>query len=165
MNGTIDEGDLIVIHDTGDYKTGDIITFLYEGERIPTTHRIILYAGSDDKFITKGDANNARDPEPVTEDIIFGEVILVVPKVGVFADWVRKEGWLYLVSVFAIICLGYFILKGEGAKKNADGEQEEEAAQSENSEDAADSAEVQAEVTEAQAEETAEQASENPTEQ
>ena len=38
MSGTIEEGDLIIIKDTGDYKIGDIVTFFQDGDTIPTTH-------------------------------------------------------------------------------------------------------------------------------
>ena len=40
MSGTIEEGDLIIIRDTDDYKIGDIVTFFQDGDDIPTTHRI-----------------------------------------------------------------------------------------------------------------------------
>ena len=40
MSGTIEEGDLIIIKDTGDYGIGDIVTFFQDGDTIPTTHRI-----------------------------------------------------------------------------------------------------------------------------
>lgn len=60
MSGTFEIGDMILIKDTNDYKIGDIITFLPEGDTIPTTHRIINY-GEDGTFVTKGDANNTKD--------------------------------------------------------------------------------------------------------
>ncbi len=120
MQGTIDEGDLIIIKKTDDYKIGDIITYLGEGDTIPTTHRIVNY-NSDGTFVTKGDANNTTDQDWITQDMILGEVVLVVPKLGIFGDWVRAEGWLYIVSVLAIIVLGSFIIKSSsGEKENAE---------------------------------------------
>lgn len=123
MSGTIEIGDMIIIKDTGEYKIGDIVTFLHEGESIPTTHRIINY-NSDGSFVTKGDANNVKDTLPVTSDEIIGEVVKIYPKVGLFGSWVREEGWLYIVAVLAIIGIGAFILKepkseDEGAKQKA----------------------------------------------
>lgn len=110
MSGTIEIGDMIIIKDTGDYKIGDIITFIHEGESIPTTHRIINY-NSDGSFVTKGDANNVKDTASVTADMIFGEVVKVYPKIGLFGKWVRVEGWIYIVAVLAIVGIGAFILK------------------------------------------------------
>lgn len=101
MSGTIEIGDMILIKDTNDYKIGDIITFLPEGDKVPTTHRIINY-GENGTFVTKGDANNTKDTIAVSSDMIYGEVVKVLPKVGLFADWVRKEGWLYIVAALVI---------------------------------------------------------------
>lgn len=110
MSGTIEIGDMILIKDTNDYKIGDIITFLPEGDIIPTTHRIINY-GEDGTFVTKGDANNTKDTITVSSDMILGEVINVLPKVGLFSDWVKQEGWLYIVAALVILGVGAFMLK------------------------------------------------------
>ena len=102
MSGTIEIGDLIIIKDTGDYEIGDIVTFLQKGDSIPTTHRIID-SREDGSFITKGDANNVQDALPVSKDIILGEVVKVLPKVGLFAERVQSEGWIYIVALLVIL--------------------------------------------------------------
>jgi signal peptidase len=104
-------GDLILIKKTNDYKIGDVITFLPEGDKIPTTHRIIGY--TEDGFVTKGDANNVKDTVPISKDRVLGEVIGHYPQLGKFSSWVKQEGWLYLVSGLAILGLGGFILKSD----------------------------------------------------
>lgn len=110
MSGTIEAGDLVLIKKTNDYEEGDIVTFLHEGEAVPTMHRIIGVA-LDGRFITKGDANNTQDSLPVDEAEIFGEVVNVFPKVGLFFNWVQSEGWLYIVAVLVIVCVGTFLVK------------------------------------------------------
>ena len=110
MSGTIEAGDLVLIKKTNDYEEGDIVTFLHEGEAVPTTHRIIGVA-LDGRFITKGDANNTQDILPVDEAEIFGEVVNVFPKVGLFFNWVQSEGWLYIVAALVIVCVGTFLVK------------------------------------------------------
>ena len=102
MSGTIEIGDLIIIKDTGDYEIGDIVTFLQKGDSIPTTHRIID-SREDGSFITKGDANNVQDALPVSKDNIFGEVVKVLPEVGLFAERVQSEGWIYIVALLVIL--------------------------------------------------------------
>ena len=98
MAGTIDEGDLIIITKTKDYRVGDIICFLPDGDKIPTTHRIIRI--NDGNYFTKGDANNAADPNPVKVENILGEVASVVPHVGLFFGWVANDfGWIYIVEI------------------------------------------------------------------
>lgn len=120
MNGTsilienkdpveVNIGDLILIKKTNDYKIGDVITFIHEGEKIPTTHRIIRI--TEEGFITKGDANNAEDSLPVLEEEILGEVVGHYPKLGKFCSWVREVGWIYIVVALLIIAIGSFLIK------------------------------------------------------
>jgi signal peptidase I len=109
---SVNPGDMILIKRQKEYKTGDVITYLHKGDRIPTTHRIIL-TYEDGTFQTKGDANNAADPEAVTNDIIIGKVIRKFEGAGVFATWVRTEGWMYMMACFAILGLGLFILSSD----------------------------------------------------
>lgn len=102
MSGTIEIGDLIIIKDTGEYEIGDVVTFLHEGDTVPTTHRIISMVDNG-LFITRGDANNVQDALPVSKDIILGEVVKVLPEVGRFAEWVQSRGWIYLVALLVIL--------------------------------------------------------------
>ena len=114
-------GDLILIKDTGDYKIGDIVTYLHEGDKIPTTHRIINY--TEGGFVTKGDANNVKDTDSVTEDMIIGEVVQVFPKVGLFSAWVKQEGWIYIVAILVIMALGSLIVRVENAPESEESEE------------------------------------------
>ena len=110
MSGTIEEGDLIIVKRADEYKIGDIVTFLGQGDEIPTTHRIIRIDG--DKFYTKGDANNAEDPRAVLKEDVVGKVVGTVPYVGLFFRWLKEElGWLYLVAGIAVIASGIVLLK------------------------------------------------------
>ena len=102
MSGTMEIGDLIIIKNTGDYKIGDIVTFLPDGAVIPTTHRIINY-NEQGEFVTKGDANNVKDTDNIAKDKIIGEVVLHLPELGQFASWVKQEGYIYIVAMLAII--------------------------------------------------------------
>lgn len=114
----INPGDMILIKRQKEYKTGQVITYLHKGDKVPTTHRII-FTYEDGSFQTKGDANNAADPEAVTNDIIIGKVVKKFEGAGVFATWVRTEGWIYLMACFGILGLGLFILSSEEEKTEA----------------------------------------------
>lgn len=120
MSGTIEEGDLIIIKDTDDYKIGDIVTFFQDGDDIPTTHRI-YNIDENGNWKTRGDANNSYDKRSITSDEIIGEVVLVIPYVGTFIDWaVEGGGLIYIIGIFLILGLGIYIIKGD------DDEEEEE---------------------------------------
>ncbi len=114
MSGTIEEGDVIFIQKTDDYKIGDIVTYLPEGYDVPTTHRIIGI-NEDGTFITRGDANNVKDSIDVSKEMIVGEVVGVIPRLGIFFQWLQLDGgWLYLLVVILIVILGVLALKFSG---------------------------------------------------
>lgn len=72
------KGDLVIIKDKDTYGVGDVVCFK-DGSSY-TTHRIV--AIEDGKFITKGDANNANDKNPVLETNVVGEIVSVWTGVG-----------------------------------------------------------------------------------
>ena len=136
MSGTIEEGDLIVIKKTNDYKIGDIITFLPEGDKIPTTHRIIGI--EDGKYITRGDANNTADTRPIAYDRIIGEYQFSIRYVGLFFRWLGQEGgWIYLAGIVVVIIIGVLLLKMYPADKPKDAsEKKTESADTDNAKSA-----------------------------
>ena len=81
MSGTIEINDVILVKITQDVKKDDIITFFNKDEII--THRLIVE--NNDKLVTKGDANSARDIAINRSDVI-GKVIKILPKFGI---WVK----------------------------------------------------------------------------
>ena len=107
MNGTIDKDDLIIIKRTDDYKNGDIVTFLDSNGTV-VTHRIIRTENG--KFITKGDANEKEDNDPISESQIFGEKIAVIPKVGIVLRWFTQGGGIiYAVAFVVVLCGGVYL--------------------------------------------------------
>ena len=109
MNGTINEGDMIIIKRTNDYKLGDIVTYMEDGGGTPITHRLVSYGPEEGTFIAKGDANNTTDTSPVREDQIVGEVVHVIPKVGSVINWfLHGGGIIYLGAMIVVIIAGVY---------------------------------------------------------
>lgn len=105
MSGTIEIGDLIIVHRTGDYEVGDIVTFLPAGADVTTTHRIVRMEGG--RFYTKGDANNSEDDSPVLPEQIVGEVVAVVPGVGLFFEWLKTPDGLLFAGVTVALVIAF----------------------------------------------------------
>lgn len=84
MRPTIDVGDIAITIQTQPQtiKIGDIIEYWEEGK--PIVHRVvnINMEGTTRYFITKGDDNNAPDPNPVHPNQILGKLVLTIPKLG-----------------------------------------------------------------------------------
>lgn len=109
MSGTIEAGDMVIIHAREEYCEGDIITFLPEGDAVPTTHRIVEVC-EDGTFITRGDANNANDSDPVSADRVLGAVVGVIPGVGIFIRWVSEaNGWVFFAIGAVLIGAGIYV--------------------------------------------------------
>ena len=75
MEDTFMTGDLIFLHktDPANLQEGDVICYLASGQAV--THRVVRVerdGGGATRYITKGDANNAEDAEPVLPQQVQG---------------------------------------------------------------------------------------------
>ncbi len=87
MEPTLKPGDLIVVKGVkpGELKVGDIILFkdpLGRGRYI--VHRIVGIVVNNGRvfYRTKGDNNPSPDPWKVSEDLVVGKVVWVIPYLG-----------------------------------------------------------------------------------
>jgi signal peptidase len=101
MRSTLDVGDIVIILQThpDEINTGDIIQYKAQNAKLPVVHRV--YDKYTDKrgnilFITKGDANDNPDSEPVLSQNVVGKTIFNIPKIGwlpiFFRDMLHKIG-------------------------------------------------------------------------
>lgn len=84
MQPGINIGDIVIVHKVpGDQvQVDDVILFTLGGMKV--SHRVMAVKEVDNKrfFITKGDANDAPERDPVYEKQVQGKVVMVVPKLG-----------------------------------------------------------------------------------
>lgn len=87
--------------DTSEIQIGDVITYrMGTNTEYVMTHRVVEMDGSF--FVTKGDANQTVDPEPVSYDRLVGKVVLFLPNLAGVAEFVSSTtGHSVLVIVFA----------------------------------------------------------------
>lgn len=85
MEPTINTGGIVVVKPVSQYVVGDVITFgPVSNGKTPTTHRIVdirLQNGSP-VYVTKGDANEDRDPQEVLAKHVLGKVFFDIPFLG-----------------------------------------------------------------------------------
>lgn len=111
----IEVGDLVFVGraDPAELEVGDVIAYMNGGSTV--THRITAIesdADGDLLFTTKGDANNAADTSPVSEDQLVGIYRWRIPKVGDFALFLQQPmGMLLFVGVPVLAFLIYDILR------------------------------------------------------
>lgn len=102
MEPTVERGSVAYVRATGSYAVGDVVSFA-RGDRV-VTHRIV--AETPAGYVTKGDANGARDDRPVPEGRIVGEVVGTAPAYGyLLAAGASWPGRALLVGVPAVALL------------------------------------------------------------
>ncbi len=105
------------VNDVKDLKVGDVITFKSNSiisNGLTVTHRINKIDKKDGKliFTTKGDNNQNVDSGTVTQDNIYGKVILKLPQLGRVTSFLGNKGvWLIVVVIPALGIIIYDILK------------------------------------------------------
>lgn len=111
----IEAGDLIFVVGAvpSELEVGDIITFM-QGSTV-VTHRIIEISTDDSgklQFLTKGDANNTADTDPVSEDDLVGVYKGRIPKVGDLAIFMQTPlGMILFIGVPLLAFLAYDIIR------------------------------------------------------
>ena len=96
MAGSIDKGDVIIYKTGNNVKLNDVIVFKKNNLRI--VHRIVKIDdnGLDKRFYTKGDANDIKDKDFITNKDVVGKVVFNIKQIGKPTLWLRdifnKEG-------------------------------------------------------------------------
>jgi signal peptidase len=111
MEPSISPGDAIVVRSVPPERiaTGDVITFRRAaGDAVPVTHRVLEVTTDADgrtAFVTKGDANEDPDSGLVTGRLVVGEVLVVLPYVGLVVQFVDSPAGFALAVVVPISLL------------------------------------------------------------
>ena len=101
MEPTITIDDLIVVEKTNDYKLNDIVVF-QDGNLI-VVHRIIAIDGEE--ITTAGDNNDGAIDDPIKVTDIYGEVVNIIPVLGLILKIVKSP-----IGVTIIIGIAIFLL-------------------------------------------------------
>ncbi|MGK3951229.1 signal peptidase I [Microbacterium sp. I2] len=111
MEPGLPPGTLVVIRPTpvDDIRVGDVVTYqIRSGESAVVSHRVTAktYTDGELTFVTKGDNNDAVDPEPVREVQIRGTLWYSLPLLG----WVNSIlNGANRTVVLAIVAGGLFL--------------------------------------------------------
>lgn len=109
MSPTFETGSLLFVKqvDTSSIQVNDIITYKGENDNVATTHRVVNILNDDGlQFVTRGDANNVDDPNPVRADEVVGRVVLSIPYIGYLLGYIRtKQGLLVFIIIPALLIM------------------------------------------------------------
>lgn len=116
MEPEISVDDLIIVKRSASFEVGDVV--VYQSGRSSVVHRLIEIDG--DRYVTKGDANNAED-DPIKISDIKGKVVKVIPGVGRIVKYVRTPGGVIALVILALLVSELSFALG---KKRSDSETE-----------------------------------------
>jgi len=93
--------------EAAELEVGDVVTFNI-GNGVRGTHRIIEVIEENGKrsFLTKGDANEYADNNPIFPGDIVGKVIFSLPYLGYLAAFIQQPAGRYaMIAVLAVLLL------------------------------------------------------------
>lgn len=107
MEPAIKTGGIVIIAPSSVYNVGDVITFGRDTKReVPVTHRVVEKIGEGNRatYVTKGDANEDRDPNITSARSIIGKVAFSIPYAGYVIEFARTPtGFLTLIGIPALV--------------------------------------------------------------
>ena len=111
MSPAFEAGSVVAVKpvDPATLGVGDVISFRTSADGMLTTHRIVgVNTEGGLRFTTRGDANNAEDPNPVSAGNVVGVVALAVPYAGYVVNFAGTlEGLLFLVVIPGVIIIAF----------------------------------------------------------
>ena len=111
MTPAINMGDMVITGPlngpfNGEVKPSSIITY-QRGEEL-VTHRVISIEG--DTLVTKGDAVEDPDVQPVYLSSLTGIYLFKIPFLGYVSNYIRtKVGWLLVIVIPSIVLVVFLI--------------------------------------------------------
>ena len=117
MQPAFNTGSLVLVRPVApaEIRNGDIITYRgLGGKEQLVSHRVVTVNDSNQgiSFTTKGDANEATDPNPVAGKNLIGKVILAIPYLGYLMEYVRTKQGVFLVVIIPSMFLLIYELMG-----------------------------------------------------
>ena len=116
-------GDLLYVKDVDPttIKEGDVITFIVNEDLVVGTHRVVRVDAENQRFYTKGDANEIEDSEPVHFNNVIGVPQFSIPKLGYVSDFIQNPPGMYItIGIGIILILIVFVPDMIGKKKKED---------------------------------------------
>ncbi len=118
-------GDLIFVKqvDPSEVKVDDPITFVLNENLVVATHRVIKIDTENQRFYTKGDANDIPDATPVHFNNLIGVPQFAVPLLGYVSDFVQNPPGMYItIAAGVLLIVAVFLpdlLKKDGTQPSA----------------------------------------------
>lgn len=124
-------GDLIYVKDTdpADVQVGDVITFVLNEDLVVATHRVVRIDEENQRFYTKGDANDTADSDPVHFKNLIGIPDFKIPLLGYVSDFIQNPPGMYITIAAGAVMIILVFLPDFLPKKKKEEEESEPSAE------------------------------------
>lgn len=112
MRPTYSEGDLLYVKqvDPTQINVGDPITFIVNENLVVATHRVVRIDAENQRFYTKGDANEIEDGDPVHFNNVIGVPKFSIPLLGYVSNYIQNPPGMYItIAAFAVLIVLVFL--------------------------------------------------------
>lgn len=112
MEPTYQTGSLIYVKKVTpeEVKVGQAITFVLNEDLVVATHRVIEIDKENQRFYTKGDANENADGAPVHFNNLIGIPVFSIPYLGYVSTYIQNPPGLYIaIAAGAVLLLLMFL--------------------------------------------------------
>ena len=112
-------GDLIYVKkvDVNTIQVGDDITFVLNEELVVATHQVVRVDSENERFYTKGIANEIEDGEPVHFKNVIGVPQFSIPKLGYVSNFIQNPPGMYIAIGTGVVLILIVFLPDRKAKK------------------------------------------------
>jgi len=113
-------GDLIYVKkvDVNTIKVDDPITFVLNENLTVATHRVVRIDAENQRFYTKGDANQIEDNDPVHFNNVLGVPQFAIPNLGYVSNFIQNPPGMYITIGVGILLIAAVFLPDLLKRKN-----------------------------------------------
>lgn len=122
-------GDLLYVKaiDVNSIEVGDDITFILNEDLVVATHRVVRVDKDNQRFYTKGLANEIEDGDPVHFNNVIGVPRFSIPKLGYISEFIQNSPGIYItIAAGVVLIVMVFVPDMISKKKKEDEPQAEE---------------------------------------
>lgn len=110
MEPKIPVGSMVIIRNVEpkELEKGDIITY-YVNDNTMVTHRVVNNDTDKQEIVTKGDANDVQDSNPVSYENVVGKLFVCIPLLGYLSIYMQSSLGIAIICgvIFVLILLNY----------------------------------------------------------
>lgn len=115
MEPSMHAGDVMITRPVApeEVRVGDVVLFKPARGESLVAHRVVEITREPDlRFVTRGDANSGKDPNPVSTEELEGTLFLRIPYLYLLFTLIRTPlGLLITIGIPAAILLGFEVRK------------------------------------------------------